>query len=152
MRRTRICSVHCLCRVLHGVESIRWSRFSTGLNYRASTGDFIAVVGLPMIPHRRSRNQSMNVLWRDKVVLVATTASGRRRTNIELTTFKFYGCGSSPVPILQYRNLTVEGDCLFRIIRYCSQINMNDKHELMLAWCDIQTSTNSSGCRFRFPH
>ena len=34
MRRTRICSVHCLCRVLHGVESIRWSRFSTGLNYR----------------------------------------------------------------------------------------------------------------------
>ena len=38
MRRTRICSVHCLCRVLHCVESIRWSRFSTGLDCRDRKG------------------------------------------------------------------------------------------------------------------
>lgn len=38
--------------------------------------------------------ESMNVLWRDRVVLIATTASGRSRTNIELTTFRFYGRGS----------------------------------------------------------
>ena len=74
----------------------------------------------------------MNVLWRDRVVVVTMAASGRRRMNIELTTFRFYGCGSSPVSILQYRKLTVEGDCLFRIIHYFFT-NIHERY----AWTDV---------------